>query len=57
MKSLDLRMDPQRAKNIGRLLFRKYDTSRKGAIEPVQCYKLFNDYCYQILNYKTVPAV
>ena len=32
------KMEPERAKAIGRMLFQKYDLSKRGVLEPKQCY-------------------
>ena len=44
-----LRMEPDRAKAIGRMLYQKYDTNKRGSLEPRQCYEVFSDFCYRIL--------
>lgn len=44
-----LRLEPERAKAIGRMLFQKYDLSKRGVLEPKQCYEVFSDFCYRIL--------
>ena len=43
------KMQPERAKAIGRMLFQKYDISKRGVLEPKQCYEVFSDFCYRIL--------
>ena len=44
-----LRIDHQRAQQIGALLFSKYDYEKKGSITPNQCYQMFADNCYRVL--------
>lgn len=44
-----IRMDHQRAQQIGKMLFSKYDYDRRGAINPNQCYQMFADNCYRTL--------
>lgn len=44
-----VRIEPERAKAIGRMLFQKYDLGKRGALGPKQCYELFSDFCYRIL--------
>ena len=48
-----LRVEPERAKAIGRLLFQKYDLSKRGVLEPKQCFEVFSDFCYRILVHNT----
>lgn len=43
------KIEPERAKAIGRMLFQKYDLSKRGVLEPKQCYEVFSDFCYRIL--------
>jgi len=43
------RIEPDRARAIGRLLFQKYDLGKRGALGPKQCYEIFSDFCYRIL--------
>ena len=43
------KLEPERAKAIGRMLFQKYDLSKRGVLEPKQCYEVFSDFCYRIL--------
>ena len=49
MNKISLKVDPERAKAIGRLLFQKYDISKRGVLEPKQCFEVFSDFCYRIL--------
>ena len=44
-----LKIEPDRAKAIGRQLFQKYDLGKRGALGPKQCYEIFSDFCYRIL--------
>ena len=46
---MKVRIEPERAKAIGRMLFQKYDLGKRGALGPKQCYELFSDFCYRIL--------
>jgi hypothetical protein len=46
---MKMRIEPDRAKAIGRMLFQKYDLGKRGALGPKQCYELFSDFCYRIL--------
>ncbi len=43
------KIDQQRAQNVGRMLFNRYDLDRKGSLDKNQCYSIFSDYCYRIL--------
>lgn len=49
------KVDQQRAQNIGRMLFNRYDLERRGALDKNQCYSIFNDYCYRLLNFESAP--
>jgi hypothetical protein len=44
-----VKMEPERAKAIGRALFQKYDLGKRGMLGPKQCYEVFSDFCYRIL--------
>lgn len=56
---MKLRIEPERAKAIGRMLFQKYDLGKRGALGPKQCYELFSDFCYRILVrlYRWRPSI
>jgi hypothetical protein len=43
------KLETDRAKAIGRMLFQKYDLGKRGALGPKQCYEVFSDYCFRIL--------
>lgn len=49
MNRTGFKIDAERAKAIGRMLFQKYDISKRGVLEPKQCYEVFSDFCYRIL--------
>lgn len=38
MSKANFKIDHERAKAIGRMLFQKYDISKRGVLEPKQCY-------------------
>lgn len=38
MNRSGFRIEPERAKAIGRTLFAKYDFNRRGTLDPKQCY-------------------
>lgn len=44
-----VRIDHQRAQQIGKILFSKYDYDKRGSIAPNQCYQMFDDNCYRTL--------
>lgn len=46
---MSVRFDTERARNIGRALFQKYDIYKSSMLQPKQCYELFSDFCYRIL--------
>lgn len=44
-----VKIEPDRARAIGRALFQKYDLGKRGMLGPKQCYEVFSDFCYRIL--------
>ena len=46
---MKIKMEPERARALGRSLFQKYDLGKRGALGPKQCYEVFSDFCYRIL--------